>query len=125
MRKTDGGSIPLSTASLHGRIEIVRYLIQKKANVNGTNQDGNTPLHVAAFLCRGDIVRLLLKNGASVEIKNERGETPVDVVSGGWSRELAEFYTSIGNAIGSEIDLDLIRRERPKMMQMLRESARD
>ena len=124
-RKPDGGSIPLSTASLHGRIEIVRYLIQKKANVNGTNQDGNTPLHVAAFLCRGDIVRLLLKNGASVEIKNERGETPVDVVSGGWSRELAEFYTSIGNAIGSEIDLDLIRRERPKMMQMLRESARD
>ena len=124
-RRHEGGSTPLSTAALHGHLEVVRYLIQKEARVNGTNQDGNTALHVAAFLCRKGIVQLLLDNGASVHIKNGRSETPADVVSGAWSKELSDFYSLVGDSVGLKLDLDLIRRDRPEIAEMLRKNTND
>jgi ankyrin repeat protein len=89
-------SNPLSTAALHGQLDIVMCLIERGAKVGGTNDDGNTPLHVTAFLCRTDIVQLLLDKGGSVTTRNKRGETPVDVVSPAWSKPLADFYTGNG-----------------------------
>jgi ankyrin repeat protein len=89
-RRSDG-STPLSTAALHGQREIARHLIDTGADAAGANSDGNTPLHVAAFLCRTEVVKLLLEKGASVSTKNGRRETPIDVVSGPWSRELADW----------------------------------
>ncbi len=120
-RQPRGGATPLSTAALHGQLEIAKYLIQRRADVRGTNQDGNTPLHVAAFLCRGDVVELLLEKGASPLAKNHRGETAIDVVSSPWSDGLAEFYTGIGQESGFDVDLERIQRERPKMAKLLRE----
>jgi YVTN family beta-propeller protein len=122
-RKPDGGSTPLSTASLHGRHNIAKYLIQRGAKVEATNNDGNTPLHVAAFLCRSEIVQLLLDKGGSVLTKNKRGETPIDVVSSPWSKQLADFYTGIGNSTGQKLDLKRIERERPQIAKLLRENA--
>src|SRR5262249_19634806 len=76
-RRPGSGLAPLGIAALHGRLEIAQYLLEKGANVSGTNEDGNTPLHIAAFLCRTDTVKLLLDKGASTLIKNNRGETPL------------------------------------------------
>jgi YVTN family beta-propeller protein len=122
-RRPQGGSTPLSTAALHGQLDIVEYLIERGAKVEATNNDGNTPLHVAAFLCRLDIVRLLLDKGGSALTKNKRGETPIDVVSSPWSRELADFYSGIGNAVGLKLDLNRIERERPQIAKLLRDKA--
>ena len=122
-RKPDGGSTPLSTAALHGRLDIAKYLIERGAKVNGTNSDGNTPLHVAAFLCRTEIVQLLLDKGGSTVTKNKRGETPVEVVSSEWNKGLADFYTGIGVAVGLKVDLERIERERPQIAKLLRKNA--
>ena len=122
-RRAQGGSTPLSDAALHGRFEIAKFLVDQGANVNATNNDGNTPLHVAAFLCRNDIINLLLEKGASVTQKNNRGETPVQVVSGAWSEGLANFYKGIASAIGIELDLERIQRERPGIAKLLRDHA--
>ena len=122
-RKPDGGSTPLSTAALHGRLDIAKYLIQRGAKVEATNNDGNAPLHVAAFLCRSEIVQLLLDKGGSVLTKNKRGETPIDVVSSPWSKGLADFYTGIGNSTGQKLDLKRIERERPQIAKLLRDHA--
>ena len=118
-RQPRSGSIPLSAAALHGRLEIAKVLLRRGANVGGTNRDGNKPLHVAAFLCREDIVKLLLENGASVTAKNGRGETPIDVVSGKWGEPLASFYESIGKAEGLELDLERIQKKRPQIAALL------
>jgi YVTN family beta-propeller protein len=120
-RSSEGGSTPLSNASLHGHLDIAKYLIQRGAKVEATNSDGNTPLHVAAFLCRSEIVQLLLDKGGSAVTKNGRGETPIDVVSAAWSSQLADFYTSIGNGIGLKLDLKRIERERPQIAKLLRD----
>ena len=119
----EGGSTPLSTAALHGRLDIARYLIKRGAKVEATNNDGNTPLHVAAFLCRSEIVQLLMNQGGSPLIKNRRGETPIDVVSSPWSKGLADFYTGIGNAVGLKLNLKRIERERPQIAKLLQENA--
>ena len=56
-------------------------------------------------------------------MKNTRGETPVDLVSGDWSPDLENVYTSIANTIGMQIDLPRIREARPKVAKLLREGT--
>ena len=109
----------ISRSSLHGKIEVADYLIENGAAVSGPNEDGNTPLHAEAFLCRTDIVNLLLEKGAAVTAKNRKGETPIDVVSGKWSKELGDFYTGLGAATGSKINLKQIEQNRPKIAKLL------
>ena len=120
-RQGEGGSTLLSTAALHGRLDIAKYLIERGAKVDATNNDGNTPLHVAAFLCRTEIVQLLLDQGGSVTQKSNRGETPIDVVSGDWNDGLADLYKGIASAVRIELDLNRIQRERPRIGKLLRE----
>jgi len=123
-RHGDEGATLLSTAALHGRLEVARYLIERGANVNATNRDGNTPLHVAAFLCRTDVVQLLLDKGGDVNKRSNRRETPVDVVSGKWSGELAAFYNGIAGATRIKLDLKHIESERPRIAQLLQKHAK-
>ncbi len=113
------GSTPLSTASLHGKLEIAELLLKRRANVNATNRNGNTPLRVAAFLCRKDIVELLLKHDASIDHKSHRGEIPFDVVKGEWNQPLADFYEGMGRAISMPVDLQQIQKERPAIAELL------
>jgi YVTN family beta-propeller protein len=122
-RRPQGGSTPLSTAALHGHLEIAKYLIRRGAKVEGTNNDGNTPLHVAAFMCRTEIVKLLLQKGASPLTKNKRGETAAGVVSSPWSQELADFYTGIGSAVGLKVDLKRMEQTRPQIAKLLSEKS--
>ena len=122
-RRSTAGSAPLSNAALHGRLKIVEFLIEQGAKVSAANTDGNTPLHVAAFLCRLEVVDMLLEKGAPPGKRSRRGERPIDVVSAPWSPGLARFYGSIGQATGLDLDLDRIKRDRPRVAKILRERA--
>ncbi|MEM7232237.1 MAG: ankyrin repeat domain-containing protein, partial [Planctomycetota bacterium] len=117
----NGGATPLNTAALHGKIEVVKFLIKQGADVNAANSDGNTPLHAAAFLCREDVVKLLLEAGADATQRNGRRESAIQVVSGDWSRGLGRFYGGIGRSIGQDLDLGRIRKARPEMAKFLRD----
>jgi YVTN family beta-propeller protein len=122
-RQSGSGSTLLSTSAFHGHLDIAKYLIQRGAKVDATNNDGNTPLLVAAFMCRTEIVKFLLKKGASTGLKNKRGEIPVGVVSGTWTKELGDFYTKISTDAGFKVDLKRLERERPQMAKLLGEHA--
>jgi uncharacterized protein len=61
-------------AASHGNIGVVKYLIDKKANVSVKNGYGNTSLHEAARLCP-ECCTLLLEAGAAVNEKNNKGST--------------------------------------------------
>ncbi|MDA1017111.1 MAG: ankyrin repeat domain-containing protein [Planctomycetota bacterium] len=122
--RVPSGSTPLAEAAVRGRLEMVKLLVERGAKVSGTNRDGNTPLHVAAFMCHQKVVQFLLDKGASTNTKNGRGETPIDVVSGDWSKGLGDFYTGVGRAVGIEVDLKQIERQRPELAKLLRNHAK-
>ncbi|MDB4614227.1 ankyrin repeat domain-containing protein [bacterium] len=118
------GSTPLSNAAMHGHREIAEVLLRRGAKVNRTNRDGNTPLLIAAFFCHQDVVELLLEKGASPTKENKRGESPIDVVAGAWDDNLAGLYKAIGKAVGIELDLDRIQKDRSKIAVLLREKSK-
>lgn len=91
---------PLWVAAVSGNIEVVRLLIERKANVNSVSDTGSTTLRSVCFLCKDDdnqrdddhgpnpqppsidsgdvymdIVRLLVENGADVTKPNHNGGT--------------------------------------------------
>jgi ankyrin repeat protein len=120
-RRPATGSTPLGDAAFHGNLEIVKLLIDQGADVNATNRDGNTPLIVAAFMCRTEVVQYLLQNGASLTHKNNLGDTAIDVVSVEWNDGLASLYEGIAKATSTEVDIDRLKRERPKIAELMQD----
>ena len=60
--------------------DIVKYLIEKGADVNAVNQGNNdmTPLHTAIYSDKNvETVKFLVANGADVTAKNKDGHTPL------------------------------------------------
>ena len=110
---------PLGMASFHGHASIVKYLIEKGANVSQTNKDGNSALHVAAFMCHKDVVKILMSNGASLKIKNKKGERALDTVSGKWSEELGKFYVFLNSIVTTKKKIEAYRTLRPEILKIL------
>ena len=75
----DGRTL-LINACFYNRIEIVKFLVSQKANVNSKDKIGNTPLHAAAQEGNIEIIEILLKNGANINEKNNFGNSPLMVV---------------------------------------------
>ena len=68
----------LMKAAAIGRADLVALLIDKGANVNGTDHFGRSALTFAIQDgAHTDIVRLLLKNGADPNVKLNDGRTPL------------------------------------------------
>jgi ankyrin repeat protein len=62
---------PLAWASITGRLEVAKVLIENGA-------DGWSPLHLASGNAHVEVVQLLLERGADTEIRNSEGRTPAD-----------------------------------------------
>jgi len=56
---------------------VVKYLIDKGADVNQKNKDGDTPLMVYCKLNNEYMVKYLVERGADINLKNNQGESPV------------------------------------------------
>ena len=70
----DGG-YPINHAMNYNRNEIVRYLVERGADVNA-KQDGHyTPLMSAAEGGNADMVALLLQHGADINATDKHGNT--------------------------------------------------
>ena len=65
----------LLKASYKGRLEIVKYLVVKGANVNAKDHYDSTALMMASRRNNLEIVKYLVRNGANVNAKNNYGET--------------------------------------------------
>ena len=82
------GSNALQEAASHGRLDVVRCLVDLGADVNDTpNYDYalkdldrlETPLHSAARTGNLEIVRYLLDHGANAKLQDNEGRTALDV----------------------------------------------
>lgn len=76
-RKDNFGATPLFNACHAEKIEIVSFLLEKKADLNLPNIYGDQPIHCAAQTGNCEILELLFKHGAVFWAKNKKGETPI------------------------------------------------
>ncbi|KAI8746550.1 ankyrin repeat domain-containing protein 50 [Biomphalaria glabrata] len=58
-------------------VEVLKYLIDKGAEVNRQDNKGLTALHIASKYCTFDFVNVLIKCGALVNLKSHDGSTPL------------------------------------------------
>lgn len=77
----DGGWTPLVWGCEHQRYDIVKYLLQSKADPSVRDAEQNVALHWAAFSGSVDIVALLLDQGCQVNASNLHGDTPLHTAS--------------------------------------------
>jgi ankyrin repeat protein len=63
-------------------VPIVTLLLERGADVNGSNELGDTALHGAAKMNYPIVARMLAERGARLEARNKKGETPLTVAGG-------------------------------------------
>lgn len=93
---------PLIYACFGGHVEIVRYLIQMKADVNAASDNGTTALMVAARQGNPELVRILLNAGADPNKTTESGETALDMALQGRNEEVTGLLRSSGAKVGNK-----------------------
>jgi len=117
--KVECGLTPLHVATLFDQLATARLLLASGADVSLTDAEGNTALHMAAFLGRTDIVNVLLKSGADPAVRNHLGFNSVDNVAIKWSSGLEAYYHNVEKMLNMSLDLERIRSERPRILQLL------
>ena len=71
---------PLHAASLHGHVDVARFLLQNGANTEMADDWNCTPLHNAAGAGHYQIVDLLCENGARIDARaSNKGKTPIEI----------------------------------------------
>ncbi|TYA92243.1 ankyrin repeat domain-containing protein [Seonamhaeicola marinus] len=73
-RLNPAGYSPLILACYHGNFNVVRFLIDKVDNINGTSEDG-TPLMAAVVKQNLSISKILIEKGANPNIADINGTT--------------------------------------------------
>ena len=79
----DEGKAPIHYAALSGLEEMVKKLLEKKANLSLIDKQGNNALHLALKSEKVSIpiCELLVKSGIDLNAKNSDGKTPLDLAA--------------------------------------------
>jgi len=91
----------LALAAQHGRLEVVRLLLDAGENPDRYNPEGfhahSTPLHQAVWAEHTDVVRLLVERGARLDLRDTVYEgTPLDWAVYGKKTAIAEYLRAHG-----------------------------
>lgn len=74
---TPRGDTPLFAASGYGETDVIKLLLDNKANINHINNDRMTPLLVASWNRKEDNVKLLIERKANLDLATKTGHTPL------------------------------------------------
>ncbi|XP_071541534.1 acyl-CoA-binding domain-containing protein 6 isoform X1 [Panulirus ornatus] len=71
--KDENGMTLLHWAADRGYVDIAKYLLEKKINVNAQDVEGQTALHYAAFCGHLETIQVLLNHGADPTVQDADG----------------------------------------------------
>lgn len=69
---------PLHWAVLNGKVEVVLFLLNHKAEVDAQDSSGMTPLHWAAWQDKVDVAKTLVFRDADINKPDKYNRTPLD-----------------------------------------------
>jgi ankyrin repeat protein len=75
----NNGMTALMTATLSNQLNVVKFLLSYRANVNAQGNNGWTALMLASLAGDINIVKILLSHGADVNIKSDEGDTALSI----------------------------------------------
>ena len=90
------GWTPLIYAATGGHDDVVAYLLDQGANINGQSPNGTTALMMAVRESRASTFDLLLRRGADVQRRNENGASALDWAKRGNETAMAEKLRRAG-----------------------------
>ena len=98
------GATPIIIATVSGKIDVVKFLLSKKANPMLKAKDGYTMMHAAAFSGNKELVKIAFELGLAINARyGNDGVTPVDV--GEDDSPAMPFLRSLGGRRGWELGL--------------------
>lgn len=87
---------PLHSAAQYGHTEIARLLIKNGATVNKTDKDKWTPLYTASYYGQTETFKLLLEAWADASIKDEDGVAPLHIAAQKGHTEIVKLLIKNG-----------------------------
>lgn len=93
------GNQALHITAQNGHFGLTRYLLERRADVNGQNNKGLTPLHMSVEYDFYKQTKLLLEQGADGAVKNDDGNEAISGIDG--TKLGAEAWDSPVNMIKS------------------------
>lgn len=106
------GNKALHLCAANGHLDLVRLLLEHKADVNATNLSGSTALHYASLNGQLEIVQELIKYYANPVVENKYGNTALDEARLGGKNNVAEFLLDHVERTGSASNLSNETNER-------------
>ncbi|HXK50025.1 MAG TPA: ankyrin repeat domain-containing protein [Clostridiales bacterium] len=92
---------PLNFASLEGKTDLVKYLVDKGANISTRDREGSIPLQNAAIKGYFDIVKILVEKGSDVNYKDDNDVTPLHFACMSGNLELVKYLVEKGADVSS------------------------
>jgi ankyrin repeat protein len=90
------GWTPLIYAATGGSDDVVRYLLAEGADINAASPNGTTALMMAAREGKGSTVELLVARGADVSRRNQNGASALDLARRGKEPAMVERLQRAG-----------------------------
>ncbi len=92
----------LHLAAVHGRVKVVKLLLERGAEVNAKQKSELTALHLASLNGHTEVVKLLLERDAEVNAKQESGITPLHYSIGEGYIEVATLLVEHGAEVNAK-----------------------
>lgn len=92
-----GERTPLMWAAMEGNLEAVRFLIDKKADVNMADVQGTTALMFASGKGYKDIVEYLISKGADINAKDKAGRNALAHAKKRLKKDIVEILSKAGS----------------------------
>ena len=75
------GNSYLHSAIIDNHTELVRYILEKGADVNKQNNDGDTSLHLALKSGNMEMIKIIMNKKPDLDIPNKEGIIPLNLFS--------------------------------------------
>lgn len=97
VQKNEFGIFPLILAAQKGRLDIVNFLIEQKAELDAIDNYGNNALWAASYANSFDCITAMLKAGVAINYQNPAsGATALIFAASSGREEVVEFLLKSG-----------------------------